>query len=63
MAKSSAGQPPVPDGLAHMIILKVPPDLGVSDVVGEGVGVVAGVDAVGVGAELCLLLQRSCGRC
>jgi hypothetical protein len=46
LAKRSAGQPPEPDGLAHIIILKVPPDLGASDGVGEGVGV---GDGVGVG--------------
>lgn len=45
LAKSSHGKPPVPDGLARRIILRVPPYLGVS----EGVGVTVVVGAV-VGA-------------
>jgi len=45
--KSSQGKPPVPDGLAHRINLRVPPYLGVSDGAGSGVG--AGVGS-GVGA-------------
>jgi hypothetical protein len=44
LAKSSQGRPPVPDGLAHRINLRVPPYLGIS--VGVGVTVVLG-DVVG----------------
>ena len=48
LPKSSHGKPPVPDGLAHRICLRVPPYLEGSDGVGAGSGVGAGLGA-GVG--------------
>ena len=48
LPKSSHGKPPVPDGLAHRICLRVPPYLEGSDGVGSGSGVGAGLGA-GVG--------------
>jgi len=55
LPKSSHGKPPVPDGLAHRICLRVPPYLEGSGGVGAGSGVGDGVGAgsgagAGVGA-------------
>jgi hypothetical protein len=57
LAKRSAGQPPEPDGLAHIIIFKVPPVLGavvVTVVVAEGCVVLVVVVCVDAGVVVVL---------
>jgi hypothetical protein len=53
LPKSSHGKPPVPDGLAQRISLKVPPYLGPPDGAGSGAGAGSGSGAgsgAGVGS-------------
>ena len=56
LAKSSQGNPPVPDGLAHRIIFKVPPYLGISVGVGDVVVVVAVVEVVVAGEVIVVVV-------